>query len=116
MVGKENYLEELQEDLQILSIEDLVKKYNLSFKELFELSKQIDEEDKYITKNSCGSYTVSKYVNGISEYYGSYTDKEEARKVRDELIKCKWDKEKLPEILNELEIKSKCGDGWTQDW
>ena len=55
-------------------------------------------------------------MNGISEYYWSYTDKEEARKVRDELIKCKWDKEKLPEILNELEIKSKCGDGWTQDW
>jgi N-glycosylase/DNA lyase len=116
MVSKENYLGELQEDLQRLSIEELVKKYDLSFKELFELSKQIDVEDKYIIENVSGSYSVSKSVNGVSEYFGSYMDKEEAIKVRDELIKCNWDKEKFPEILNELEIKSKCGGGWTQDW
>lgn len=109
MIDKENYLEELQEDLQVLSIEDLVKKYNLSFKELFELSKQIDVKDKYVTLNA-GNYIISKSIDGKNEYFGSYRDKGEAIKVRDELIKCKWDKDKLPEIVDKLEIISKCGD------
>ena len=100
--------ERLKEDLQILSIEDLVSKYNLSFKDLFELSKQIDDEDKYISINLSGNYSVTKSLNGTVEYFGSYKDKKDAMKVRDELIKCKWDKEEFPEILDVLNIESKC--------
>ncbi len=103
-------LEDLRKDLQILSIEDVLKKYGIGFKDLFDLSKQIDDEEKYISFSSGDMYFVSKTINGMSVYFGSYRDKDEAIKVRDELIKNKWDKEKLPEILDRLDIKSKCGD------
>lgn len=105
-------------DLQELPIEELVLKYNLSLKELFELSKKLythtDGEigDKYITKTPSKSYMIMKSVAGKNVYFGSYKDLNEARVIRDELIECGWDIEELPRILDEFNIKSKCTKEW----
>ena len=113
----DNYLEEIKEDMKSLTLEEVMEKYGLSFKELFELTKQTGG-GKYIRFNKkTKTYSVTKSVNGEYTYFGTYSDRDEAFKVRDELIKCKWDIDKLPEILWELGIKSKCGVNiWTEEW
>ena len=111
---------ELMEDLQSLTIEEVVKKYDLTFNDLFKLSKQLYSSDvvdgKYVRKTKSGTYSITKSINGENVYFGSYGDKEEAYLVRDELIACGWDKEQLPIILCELNIKSKKGANWEKDF
>ena len=117
---------ELMEDLQELTIEEVVKKYDLTFNDLFKLSKQIysnsnpedvDFTGKYVRKTKSGTYSIVKSVNGENVYFGSYGDKAEAYMVRDNLIECGWDKDQLPIILCELDIKSKKGtDVWEKEF
>lgn len=102
------------EDVQKCTIEELVSKYNLTFNELFNLTKQLQTPYKskfnYIRKTPSKSYSIVKLVNGEHVYFGSYKDENEAIIIRDELIKCGWDKKELPRILDEFNITSKCGE------
>ena len=104
---------EFLKDLQTCTIEELVFKYDLTFNELFNLSKQLHTPDKdkfkYIRKTPSKSYSIVKSINGKNIYFGSYKDENEAIIIRDELIECGWDKEELPRILDEFNIVSKCG-------
>ena len=83
----------------------------MSFNDLFKLSKSglytymEDEENSYIAKTKNNNWRVSKFVDGVNIYFGSYYSKEDAIKVRDELIKYNWDKDKLNEILLRLGVK-----------
>ena len=50
---------------------------------------------KYIYRDIYGLYVVRKRIDGVFKYYGAYNTLDEAIKVRDKLIECKWDKSKV---------------------
>ena len=50
-------------------------------------------------------WAIKKTINKKPLYYGIYDTVYEARLVRDELIKCGWDKNELKHILKRLNIK-----------
>lgn len=56
-----------------------------------------------------GSYGIVKTFKNKSQHYGFYYTLPDARMVRDELIKCKWDKSELERICNELEVEQVYG-------
>lgn len=108
--------DEIRKSLKEMPLEDVLVKYNLTLKELFDIqnnvvmnrsSKTRREESTYITLTRNNKYIISKNVNKKPEYYGTYSDKKEAEKIVDELKKCSWDKKQLPRILKELNIKTK---------
>lgn len=98
-------------DLKMTSIENTCRTHNLTFKELFELSKKVyprskrdKRQTRYITKAG-QKYAIKKTINCKSEYFGIYSNIEETRKVRDMLEKCNWDKNCLDAICKELGVE-----------
>lgn len=63
---------------------------------------------KYIHPNYIGgqkiTYKIQKQKGGKQEYFGSYDTIEHASRVVKRLIKCNWDKSKLPAIREELNV------------
>ena len=57
---------------------------------------------KYIYENYYG-YCICKVINGKNLYFGCYDDLEVAKKVRDRLVECNWNKELLGSIVSEVE-------------
>lgn len=59
--------------------------------------------DTYIRKTK-DKFVVYKWLNGRNYYYGRYGSLMDARLVRDELVRCDWDKSQLPVILERLGV------------
>lgn len=53
------------------------------------------------------NYRILKTTNKKRISYGTYKTEKEAAQVVEKLIECNWDKTQLPQILKELNIKSK---------
>ena len=65
--------------------------------------------DKYITKTN-QKYSITKtFGRNNTIHYGRYNSLEDARKVRDKLVKCNWEKSQLQQICRELGVE-KVGD------
>lgn len=93
----------------------LRRKYDLSVNQIRKLRQQmIDEgvvlpktyfgnkpkEDRYIyTNNRDGVFMIVKNIKGKSRHYGTYDNIENARVVRDALLKHNWDKEKVQKVM-----------------
>ena len=63
---------------------------------------------KYIVK-SFGKWVIRKNINGKRVYFGMYDELECAMKVRDELVKCNWDKDLYFEIKNMVLLEFELG-------
>lgn len=102
---------QLEEDLQVLSIETICNKYNLTFKELIKVARTLytyidaEDTDSYINKTRGGNWAVNKFIGGETIYFGTYKTKRDAIVVRNELIDINWDKKRLNNILEELDIE-----------
>ena len=103
---------EISKDLKNESIEDICTKYNITFKELVEQSMQNNlrvsgdkSAYKFIYQKEHG-YVIQKTIKTKYQYFGTYDSLEDARKVRDKLIDCNWEKSQLPLILKELGVKN----------
>ena len=108
---------ELKEDMQKLTLEEVLQKYNMSLMELFKYQKQIypnqhlkyGKEVKYITKKKKG-YAIYKRINNETTYFGTYGSESEAERIVEELVKIGWIPSELPRILEELNIKTRIGE------
>ena len=76
--------------------------------ELEQLNWQVNPNDYkgdlYIQKEH-NAYKITKSQGKKTIRYGTYKDLETARKVRDMLIKCNWNKDYLPLIKKELGVE-----------
>lgn len=98
---------ELMTDLRNgMGLEEALVKHNTNLKNALNITqrdwKAIEERHIYARSNG---FSVVKNIGGINIYFGVYNSVSEAKKVRDELIKCDWDKSKLKRILRKLNIK-----------
>lgn len=60
--------------------------------------------DKFIYYRN-GSYGIIKTQNNQSQHFGYYYTLPDARMVRDELIKCNWDKSQVNSICERLKVE-----------
>jgi hypothetical protein len=60
--------------------------------------------DTYLAHRN-NTWTIQKTINDKPVYFGVYSSRYDARRVRAELIKCNWDKSKLTKICDKLNIK-----------
>ena len=94
-----------------MSLDSALKKHNLTLKDVFKTEKKdysmvISKKKGSVKKQPLSEhYGVSKMINGKHITYGTYSTKEEAELVRDELIKVEWDMDQLPMILKQLNIR-----------
>ena len=101
---------ELLADLKTQPLESVLEKYDISLQELFQLQlnrNYHNKESSYITRTRGGTYSITKSVNGVNYYFGSYADKKEAELIVEALIDCGWNIDELPGILVRLNIQSK---------
>lgn len=103
---------EISKDLKNGTIEDTCMKHNITFKELVERSLRNNlpvnrdkGSDKFIYPRG-KQFAIMKSIKGDFRYYGVYNTMEDARKVRNKLIDCNWDKSQLPSIHKELGVKT----------
>lgn len=82
-----------------LSIEEILNKYQLTFKEAFDICLMNFRNNygdyKYIYKTKDDNYSINKTVNKQSMYYGTYKNLEDAIKARDKLLSVDWDINRL---------------------
>ena len=103
-------------DYNILSVDELRKKYGLSRNEYVRLRKQLGlgkkkrifydslrkTNPKYYYKNK-NRYIVHKTIDGKTEYYTSCYSEETAKKTVEMFKQCNWDKSKINEIKEKLD-------------
>lgn len=105
---------ELTEDLRDgLTLEEALIKHNTSLREIFKAVNNYPvkreqrtprtSEWKYIQYTKSHTYRIIKGTPRIS--YGTYKTFEDAKKVREELIECNWDRNQLPKILTRNNIR-----------
>ena len=104
--------EKIIEDLRKLSLNEVGEKYNLTFKELFELTRKYNNrinvkvtKDSYISKTKNRKWAIRKSINGKMCYFGTYNVKRDATIVVQELIKVDWNEDCLESILEKLGIE-----------
>ncbi len=94
--------ESITEDLKAgLSLEDALRKHGTNLQELFKNNphrEPVLTDWTYIQQTEHGSFRVYKTINNCRFTFGTYSTHEDALIVRNELIKCGWDKEKLESI------------------
>lgn len=102
-----------QEDLKNgLSIEEALKKYNISFRDAVSSMPRQSKRDpikslsagRYIQKRR-HIYHLRKTVNGESRYYGAYNSFKDAKTIRDYLIETNWECTDLDEICKKFGIE-----------
>ncbi|WP_458406011.1 hypothetical protein [Methanobrevibacter sp.] len=101
---------EITEDLKSgLSIEDTLIKHGTNLRALFDpnykKSEQRFDSTTYIRYTKHNSVRIVKWMNGKDVQFGTYKNQEDALKVRNELIKCDWDKSRLEEIYEKTGVK-----------
>ena len=103
--------ERVLKDLKRKSIEETCTQHNIKFIDLFNLCHEVyprpqivkGGENMYLSRNG-GAVSIKKKVNGRHDYFGTYSSIEDARKVRDKLAECDWDKNRLSDICKELGV------------
>lgn len=109
--------QDIQNDLKNYSLQEVLEKYDLSFEELFKYClkknnkynikiKKVEEtfSRKYIQEYH-NAFRIRKSIKGKLIYFGYYNTLDDAIRVRNRLIDYKWDKDILPKIYEELNIK-----------
>ena len=107
--------EAITKDLRLgMSLEDTLIKHGTNLKELFEPAacKRERNRNQYsgfddwtnIQPTKCNTYRVFKVMNRKRIEFGTYKTHEDALLVRNELIKCDWDKSRVPEIKEQYSI------------
>ena len=94
-----------------MGLEETLVKHKTNLQELFQSNSNkcnskysVFDEWSQIQPTKHGTFRVYKYLYGHRIEFGSYRSHEDAILVRDELIKCDWDKNQLPRIIRELGI------------
>lgn len=105
----------LKRDLQThQSIDEVLIKHNISFKQCMQLldkfapgkhqkRKQKGTGEKYISKIE-NKFYIRKKKNRRTKSFGGYSSLEDAVKVRDYLVKTGWNKNRLNSICEELGV------------
>ena len=101
--------EELINDLKNNTIETVLQKHNLTWRELIYIQTQKNlKEDRNIdnmTRTKKNTYRVNKVIDKKIVNYGEYKTKEEAKTIVNEMRKHYWNKEQLPIIKQKHNIK-----------
>ena len=100
---------------------DLRKKHHISLKRYKELQERVVNETGfrrragltlfhnpllYIRKTNSGRYRIDKHFPDRKVYCGTYEDLDCALKIRDVLIGCDWDKDKIIELQDKYGVGS----------
>ena len=109
-----------QKDIKTMSVEECCKKHKVKLADIMQLLIKLDKkktvlenredkprkvsENKYIGFKS-KRYFIHKHKDGEKYTYGNYRTIEEARTVRDELVKCDWDSSQYQSILKRNNIQ-----------
>ena len=114
-------IEKFQEDLRNgMSLEEALKKHNISFKEAWDKCPKpmkhgkmvqkkyrkniIQRADEHIQQRN-DKYYIRKTVKGRFKSFGVYTSLKDAQTVRDFLIKHGWTKKNMEKACNRYKIK-----------
>ena len=102
--------EEIIQDLKENSIEKVLQKHNLTFKELIHIQKNkaltTDNKPRYITRNKKNNtYKITKVMDKKTHHYGTYNSLQDAQTIVAELKKHYWNKDKLETIKKKHNIK-----------
>lgn len=112
---------EFREDLKTMTLNECLKKHNVDLNTAFKLStlQTLPPNTRvnpmaYIRKTKHRTYRIVKYFGKHDEHmryngFGTYKTLKEAQAIRDELIQVNWDKSKLEEIKDKLNIVDSCG-------
>ena len=89
------------------TIEDTLIKYGTNLKELFAHNPTITSttnEWSWIQPTPWNTFRIAKVINGKRIQFGTYKTHEDALTVRNQLIKCGWDKKQLIHIKEKFNI------------
>lgn len=98
----------ITEDLRNgMGLEDCLIKHGTNLKDLFNRAYVKNSESNcimidewtWIRPTKYNTYRISKYLDGRKVEFGTYKSHNDALIVRNELIKCGWNKHMLPSIL-----------------
>ena len=91
-----------------LSLEDTLIKHGTNLKELFQSNSDkkcfFIDDWTYIRPTKYNSFRVAKTIYGGRIEFGTYKTHEDALLVRNELIKCNWDKNQLEDIYEKTGV------------
>lgn len=110
-INTEQYTAEtIINELKNKTIDDVLKKYNLTLQELFYIQSKKGlytpskkRKPTHITRTKRKTYLITKTMDSKTRNYGEYKTRKEAETIVKELKKVYWNKDKLECI------KSKCG-------
>ena len=93
------------------TLEDTLLKHGTNLQKLFNKNycytkPNIPNMNKmtFIQRTPSGTYRIAKVINGKRIQFGTYKTHEDALTVRNELIKCGWDKKQLIHIKEKFNI------------
>ena len=108
---------EFHEDLKSgMTLEECLLKHNTTLKTVFdsqlpsakrkkkEKPRKTIRADKYIQERD-GKFYVRKYVKGTTKLFGTYRSLEDARLVRDYLLKHGWKQKSVDSICKKLGVE-----------
>ena len=98
----------LMHDLRAgMSVEEGLKKHETSLQEIFQKNynrRKRRTDPKYVLRQETNHFTINKKVNNVTVHFGTFETIDDAVKVRDELMKCDWDKTRIPEICKQVGV------------
>lgn len=115
MFDSDEFIEDMKNGL---SVEEGLKKHNISLEEaVVLLQKSLPRKkkkkkntwnaktgEKYISKTKSGKYSIRKHINGKMRYFGNYDNINDAIKVRDYLIENGWYYNRINAIRKRLGV------------
>lgn len=103
--------EAITKDLKAgLSLDETLTKYGTNLRELFMQNQnktpvKFVDEWMFIQPTKHNTFRISKVLNGHKIEFSTYKTHEDAICVRDKLMECDWDKNRLPEIWESTGVK-----------
>jgi hypothetical protein len=109
-------LTRFQKDLQKgMSIDEALHKHQLTLSEAFhglhyngenhKKTLSTKNKNKFIITSGRNRHKIRKTINHEYVNFGVYESIQDARRVRDQLLSCGWDKTQLPQIWRKLHIE-----------
>jgi hypothetical protein len=109
-------LTRFQKDLQKgMSIDEALHKHQLTLSEAFhglhyngenhKKTLSTENKNKFIITSGRNRHKIRKTINHEYVNFGVYESIQDARRVRDQLLSCGWDKTQLPQIWRTLHIE-----------
>lgn len=112
--GKREYYGTFRNKEDGIAVREKLKEYNWDKSKLPQIHKELnysmelrlaEQKPRRNINTINGKYVIQKSINGKSSYFGTYKSLKTAQLVRNELIKCNWDKKQLNKIKNKIEEK-----------